>query len=258
MKTLPIISLLIAGCCASQTTDSLILTLDSSNEASVDTVQAQAITDSVPLTRHPKGSYELTCRRILSKRDSFFRLYNGAAEKEPILGMAGKYLDSVLIDKVLPFWYGTPWDFEGHTNEPGNGTIACGYLISTTLKHLGLNINRYRLAQQSAYNEIRTLTLGEEPEYFFSSFEQLMEANLPAGVYVVGLDSHVGYLLSRDEMLFFIHSNPFGDSGGVEAEWASASEMLAYSNSYCLSGLSNNKAFLRKWLSKENVPICYD
>lgn len=62
-----------------------------------------------------------------------------------------------LLNRIIPYWQGTTWSFEGHTNTPQQGNIACGYFISTTLKYVGINVNRYKLAQQSPINEAKSL-----------------------------------------------------------------------------------------------------
>ncbi|WMJ72126.1 hypothetical protein RCC89_02925 [Cytophagaceae bacterium ABcell3] len=45
----------------------------------------------------------------------------------------GRVFSDYLVNKLIPYWYGTKWDFEGHTDVPGKGEIACGYFVSTTL-----------------------------------------------------------------------------------------------------------------------------
>src|SRR5687768_5014531 len=59
----------------------------------------------------------------------------------------------LLVDRIIPYWIGTPWSFEGHTSIPNSGKIACGYFVSTTLLDLGFNLNRYTFAQQAPENE---------------------------------------------------------------------------------------------------------
>ena len=66
-------------------------------------------------------------------------------------------LYTVMTDSVFPYWMGTKWDFNGISNVPGQGMIACGYFVSTTLKHVGFNLNRYKLAQQAASKVIHVL-----------------------------------------------------------------------------------------------------
>src|SRR5687768_13237846 len=63
---------------------------------------------------------------------------------------------SLLTEKLIPHWLTTPWSFEGHTSIPRQGKIACGYFVSTTLLHMGFNVNRYKFAQQLPVNEAKT------------------------------------------------------------------------------------------------------
>ena len=119
-----------------------------------------------------------------------------------------------LVDKIIPHWYGTPWSFGGHTDVPNQGKIACGYFISTTLRDMGINLNRYKLAQKSPVDEAKMISCGAEinkvvqdtPEKAYEEIDDLTEE----GLYFIGFDEgHVGYLLKREGKLFLIHSNYF-------------------------------------------------
>ncbi|RYD70663.1 MAG: hypothetical protein EOP53_25020, partial [Sphingobacteriales bacterium] len=53
------------------------------------------------------------------------------------------------ISKKMPgYWDGTVWDFNGTTRKPGEGSIACGYFITTILEDIGLKISRIKMAQE--------------------------------------------------------------------------------------------------------------
>ena len=41
------------------------------------------------------------------------------------MDIAGKVLYQTMADSLIPFWYGTPWDYNGISQKPGNGKIAC-------------------------------------------------------------------------------------------------------------------------------------
>jgi hypothetical protein len=45
----------------------------------------------------------------------------------------GTFIHHSLSKTIFPHWYGTVWDYNGYTNTPKNGVIACGYFVSTTL-----------------------------------------------------------------------------------------------------------------------------
>ncbi len=42
----------------------------------------------------------------------------------------GKLFTTSLVHRIIPFWEGTPWSFEGHSSRPNEGEIACGYFVS--------------------------------------------------------------------------------------------------------------------------------
>jgi len=63
---------------------------------------------------------------------------------------AHDYFFEMLNDSIFEYWMQTPWDFNGHTDTPRKGEIACGYFVTTTLRDMGVQLQRYKLAQQAA------------------------------------------------------------------------------------------------------------
>lgn len=49
---------------------------------------------------------------------------NVSVRRTHLIDSARTILFDALMDKLLPTWYGTPWDFNGMTRTPGEGTIA--------------------------------------------------------------------------------------------------------------------------------------
>lgn len=182
-------------------------------------------------------------------------------QKDSLLKVASILLTNSIVDSLMPYWYGTTWDFNGYTNTPNKGTIACGYLVSTTLKHAGIQVNRYRLAQQSALNEIRSIESGESKYYKTNtdvqSFLKYCESSVPDGLYLIGLDNHVGYLLKKGGKIDFIHSSYLYPSQVVR-EPANQSTALAYSTCFYLGRISNNKGLLKKWILGQTVTVQLD
>ena len=152
----------------------------------------------------------------------------------------------VMTDSVFPDWMGTKWDFNGVSNVPGKGMIACGYFVSTTLKHIGFNLNRYKLAQQAAYTVIDVLC-GEK------KMKSVLEADIIHKIksrgnnrlYVVGLDYHVGFLAVENDSVYFIHSDYL--NGKVVCENASESISFSSTNAYVYGELTNNNSLFTKW-----------
>ncbi|MBU0487354.1 MAG: hypothetical protein KKD31_05305 [Bacteroidetes bacterium] len=208
----------------------------------------------------PGSNYAQTKKHTTSLRDSlkreFDRCTSDSARNE-MLHISGKMLEVELVNNIFPYWYGTGWEFSGYTDTPGKGTIACGYFVSTTLKHAGFNLNRYKLAQQSPEYEAYTFCISDTVQVFDSlSPRQLKDyflENMREGLYFVGLDFHVGFLLLRNDELFFIHSNYLNSMGPVIeiAEFASVFPSFRY----YIAQITTNKPFIKKWLSNELVDV---
>ena len=66
-----------------------------------------------------------------------------------MIAEARTVLTRSIYNDLLPAWYGTPWDFNGTSEVPQQGKIACGYFVSTILRDAGWKVERVRLAQQA-------------------------------------------------------------------------------------------------------------
>jgi hypothetical protein len=162
-----------------------------------------------------------------------------------------------LVDKIIPHWYGTPWSFGGHTTVPNQGKIACGYFISTTLRDMGLNLNRFTLAQKSPIDEAKMISCGakinsvvqETPEKAIETIDNLTKE----GLYFIGFDEgHVGYLLKREGELFLIHSN-YLIPVAVCIETLKEARVFKRFSKFHLVAISHNDDLLQRWLDNSTV-----
>jgi len=186
-------------------------------------------------------------------------LTSNSTKKSKVLSEAGIYLDSMICEELFPFWKGTTWDFNGHTNIPNEGEIACGYLVSTLLKHAGFNINRYKMAQQSSYNEIKTLSNPDSPEFLGTDYKKALEKikSKPDGLYILGLSFHVGYIRVKDNGVYFLHSTYLSPTAVVN-EKASESAAFMSSDVYYIGKISGNSALVKKWINSSAISIFKD
>lgn len=182
----------------------------------------------------------------------FKNLYQ--TNRNTAIDSASTYLYSKLINEIIPHWYGTEWDFNGYTNTPNDGLIACGYFVSTTLKHLGFNLNRYKMAQAAGLNEAKLLQSKSELKIYsgltFKELETKVNSVYTDGIYFVGLDNHVGYVLIKDKTLYFLHSSYCDDK--VVIELAETSACFA-SNIYVFAEVTTNKTLVTNWIF--NTPL---
>lgn len=180
----------------------------------------------------------------------------GAMQQQKIdmhnLAECSVVLEKALTDSIFPAWYNTKWDFNGTSNIPGEGEIACGYFVSTTLKHAGFHVNRYKLAQQAS-SIIVSQVCGSTYMKKVVTLERVkkyMQA-LPEGLYIVGLDYHVGFIQIKDHKAYFIHSDYINNK--VTRELALESLAFQSSNVFVLGQVSNNAPLLKKWLSNTKI-----
>jgi hypothetical protein len=119
------------------------------------------------------------------------------------------------VDAVaFPAWSGTPWNFYGTSTTPKDGTIACGYFVTTVLEHAGFRVERKRLAQQASAYIVSTMARGRHVEWL----RHLKPAQVVAkvrerfgdGLFLVGMDYHVGFLRIDGERVAFCHSSILG------------------------------------------------
>lgn len=168
---------------------------------------------------------------------------------------SGKDFENFLLNDIIPHWYGTEWDFNGYTDVPNQGVIACGYFVSTTLLHMGINVNRYKLAQQAGLYEAQTLALNEENYrtiYGIDTLLVVLKRDYLDGIYFVGLDNHVGYLYIKDQIPYFIHSNYIEDKVMIEkAYYAPAFQ----SNVYVVAEISTNEELMERWRTGTTVQV---
>lgn len=109
-------------------------------------------------------------------------------------------------------WTGTPWTFSGTSQTPKEGSIACGYFVTTTLEQAGVELDRIRLAQAASETMILAIAPGESVKRFSdTSLEGFLSSvkSQGEGYYIVGLDNHTGFLrVDSDGGIKFIHSGP--------------------------------------------------
>jgi hypothetical protein len=160
------------------------------------------------------------------------------------------YVYHQIADSLFPYWLDTPWDFNGTTKVPGSGTIACGYLVTTLLQHGGFHINRYRIAQLSAEKIVISVcpqsSIHRYCDMPLDRFCNTM-SQLGDGLYVVGLDYHVGFIFVKEKEVFFLHST-YVYPGCVIKEKASESIVLESTRYRIVGKLLGTREFVRQWI----------
>jgi hypothetical protein len=192
-------------------------------------------------------------RKDLAKR---YRKASTKAERDQILAETRTFLE-VLLPSMMRCWLGTPWDFNGTAECPGDGKIACGYFVATVLRDAGFRIDRYKLAKQPSQKIIRTFLPRKAfifrvgvPYEKFAAEARTFEP----GVHIIGLDTHVGFLVVRNGSFRFIHSSG-SHPWCVVDEPKSKAAALARSNYRVLGNITSDPEVLRRWLLEKPFPV---
>ena len=156
-------------------------------------------------------------KKLYFRKSDLIDYITGKSEiKSETIEEAKTKLTAYLYNDIFNHWYSTKWSFEGHSEIPKQGTIACGYFVSTTLRDVGFNLNRYKLAQKSPEEEAKVIACGTSIEKRENISKQELKKYFlkqKDGIYFIGLDFHVGYIYKNNQEVYFVHSNYIENKG---------------------------------------------
>lgn len=201
--------------------------------------------------------YRETIARLEAQRLSLATRFQTASpsQRTALINEARTVILGSIYNDVIPAWYGTAWDFNGTSETPQQGRIACGYFVSTVLRDAGLKVERVRLAQQASENIILSLTTND----FVKRFRGVPIGEFVAtinewgsGIYIVGLDVHVGFIVNTGDDIYFIHSS-YQEPYKVIKEKAIDSRILASSNYRVLGKVFDDTQLISNWLAGKAI-----
>jgi len=204
--------------------------------------------------------YKASLRELTAQRTALATAYLKAttpAARAAALDKARKLWVKSLDATVFPAWEGTPWSFYGNSWAPRQGSIACGYFVTTALFDTGLRLQRTLLAKQGSEKLIKNLTT----EAHITRYRHISQADfvrrvsaLGPGLYVVGLDFHVAFLRVREG----------GAVQAVHASWIAPAKVIreaadsspALSSKYRVVGkLSADDNLVKAWLLGQTLAV---
>lgn len=208
---------------------------------------------SIVLAATPLESYRTARGELEAHRVELQALF----KKDPTKARldARSSLLSYLETSAFPAWTGTKWDFYGTSTTPREGTIACGYFVTTVLEQAGFKLERVHLAQQASAVLVSSMARGTKVDWLrpadsADAVKQIHE-RFGDGLYVVGFDFHVGFLRLDGERAAFCHSS-FIEPGAVTCEDPVPSGAFA-SNVYVVANALNDRV-LDDWILGRAVP----
>ena len=162
-----------------------------------------------------------------------------------------KIFTTAVTETIIPGWIGTTWNFNGTSEKPQQGSIACGYFVTTILRDAGLSLARIKLAQCASEQMIVTLVQSKYIHRFsnikLKDFMQSIQ-DQGYGLYIVGLDNHTGFIYNDGKDIHFIHST-FVGTRNVQKEKAATSWILDQSKYRVLGKISTDEKVLERWIN---------
>lgn len=160
------------------------------------------------------------------------------------------------FDELTRFWLGTKWGLGlPQSDTPQVGKINCGTFVGTVLDHLGFEVNVKKLQRQPSELIIKTFTPPAKIMRFRNRPMDEFLAKVKSagdGVYIIGLDFHVGFLRVHDGDVRFVHASYVTHT--VVDEPASTAEPIV-SSRYRVVGKIFGDRMLDAWSSTRRIPV---
>jgi hypothetical protein len=225
----------------------------------------------VPAVASPEpfdaARYEQVLAQIAARRAELGARYGaarGGRARAAIREEARRFVVDTLVTQVFPAWMGMPSGAgpqatASRPHEPGM-YISCSYFLTAALQNAGLVLeSRARFAQApAAWIERALLPPGGQIHRYGNLPADELEKKLVGlgdGLYVVGLDIHVGFIVVRDGHARFVHSS-YTPPGTVVNEPVVSSMAIALSRrkGYWISPLFQDDRIIEMWLLRQPVP----
>ena len=203
-------------------------------------------------------TYLTLSRDLESHRFRLAQRYETAtsdAERSQVLRDVRTLLEAAL-PRMMHCWLGTPWDFNGTAHQPGEDKVACGYFVASVMQDAQFTVEWGPLAQQPSQNILGTflpnadMLIRESMDY--ETYLEEVRA-LGPGICIVGLDSHVAFLVIADHEIRFIHSSGTKPWCVVDESEQDA-DTLRRSRYRVIGNLTANPELLQKWLLGKPFP----
>jgi len=205
-----------------------------------------------------QAQYQELINEIFQERKKFqakWKKARSAHAQKKVIQEASVFLEHQIVTKLFPAWLGTNWDFNGITLVPRQGNIACGYFVSTILSHAGFSHHRNKVGQLPS---TKMIPLFAPKSQIFQTYDEPLEKfkqrifERGPGLYIVGMDTHVGFLWNQGERIYFIHSSYYEPKSEVVIELVDTRNPLSDSRWRMVGKILGEKSIV-DWI--ESVPI---
>jgi len=191
-----------------------------------------------------------------------------AGERARVREEARSYVVDALVEEIFPRWMGMPWTMAIIRDglrpdarvpwEEGRG-VSCSFFVVSTLENAGLRLaGRRTFAGAVALPVQRSLSPRKQDLRRWHGIgpEELRRRMLAwgEGLYIAGLDCHIGFIVVRDGRARFVHSS-YTEPFRVVDEPLQKAAAIANSSGYVVTALFRDDRLIDHWLTGRPVPF---
>jgi hypothetical protein len=201
------------------------------------------------------ASYEERKQTITLRQDTLAKVWKSGDRTRVDLQSLEKELIGEL-NTLAEYWLGSDWG-RGipQSSTPQTGKTNCGTFVGTLLRDIGFRVDVKKLQRQASQGIIRSFVRGKRVRKFNGrSMKSFLEgvAEMGPGLYIIGLDMHVGLLIQTETELVYLHSS--SETGKVARELAKDAWTIQ-SSGYRVVGKILSPKNLRYWLAARRIVV---
>lgn len=201
------------------------------------------------------GDYADLEQTIAERRAALAERWDSAEDRADVEATArAEILDNVT--RLAAMWLGTRWGLGlPQLTEPGDGKINCGTFVGTVLRDAGFAVRVKKLQRQPSQLIIRSFVGSDRMKKFSNASMKKFLADvrdMGPGLFIIGLDLHVGFLVQTDDDLRFIHASYETETVVDEA---AATATLIVDSKYRVVGKILDDDNVRDWLAGRRIRV---
>jgi hypothetical protein len=210
--------------------------------------------DSVQADPQERPSYAEAVGNMKERRTLLAKKWR--AKRTPALEQAATEELLKGVEALTSYWLGTRWALGSpQPTKPQKGKVNCGTFVGRVLNDAGFQVRVKKLQRQPSQLIIKSFVGGKRVRKFSKApMKKFLSSvrEMGPGLYIIGLDFHVGLLLQTEDDLRFIHAS-FETETVVNESAASA--MPITSSQYRVVGKILSPANIRSWLGGDTIEV---
>jgi hypothetical protein len=160
------------------------------------------------------------------------------------------------VEALSQYWLGTRYG-RGipQTLTPLDGKINCGTFVGSVLRDVGFQVKVKKLQRQPSQAIIKSFVGGKRVRKFSNASMKSFLASvreMGPGLFIIGLDLHVGLLLQTEDDLRFLHAS--SETMTVVNEDAATATFITMSG-YRVVGKILSQQNIQDWLRGDRIPV---